>query len=306
MTLQQELCAAKTLLEGQLLDVDSLPLLIEQYTTFLRKDMPGRSYCVFSEAMQRWLTNLSNKFSTSTVNKIHQLELVTLMQGSLAEIEKADHGTKLPNRIIASVHAWFEYLAKEIVSETYSADIASDLFKKDLSISALNLWPSSSICHYERTTLPRRFIVANGIKQLLAGTHMLLWTLKNNRHGLYEIHNEDRRTNPHFLEQGWREFYEEMAERLEAEPRIAGRCAASWFWDTRVAEISPKFAYLRALPESGGASFYFLYEDNTSNHVALQNKKRKRLYNEGKYNPSSYLMIWPRSALLQWANSTQG
>jgi len=305
MTLQQELCTAKKLLEGRLSDVDSLPLLIEQYTTFMRKDMPGRSYCVFSEAMQRWLANLSDKFSTSTVNKIHQLELVTLMQGSLAEIEKADQETKLPSRIITSVHAWFEYLTKEILSETYVADIANDLFKKDLSISALNLWPSSSICHYERMTLPRRFIVADGMKQLLAGTRMLLWTLKNNR-CLYETHNEDRRTNPHFLEQGWRELYQEMAERLEGEPHIAGVFAASWFWDPRIAEISPKFAYLRALPESGGASFYFLREDNTSNHVALQNKKRKRLYDEGKYIPSSYVMIWPRSALLQWANSTQG
>ena len=305
MTLQQELCAAKTLLEGQLLDVDSLPLLIEQYTTFMRKDMPGRSYCVFSEAMQRWLTNLSDKFSTRTVNKIHQLELVTLMQGSLAEIEKAGHGTKMPGRVISSVRTWFEYLAKQIVSETYSADIASDLFRKDLSISALNLWPSSSICHYEQTTLPRRFIVADGMKQVLAGTYMLLWTLKNNRR-LYETHNEDRRTNPHFLEQGWRQFYEEMAERLEVEPHISGIFAGSWFWDPRVAEISPKFAYLRSLPESGGASFFFLYKDNTSNHVALQDKKRKRFYDEGKYIPSSYLMIWPRSALLQWANSSQG
>ena len=306
MTLQQELCAAKTLLEDQLLEVDSLPLLIEQYTTFLRKDMPGRSYCAFSEAMQHWFTNLSNKFSTSTVNKIHQLELVTLMQGSLAKIEKTDHGTKLPDRIIGSVHAWFGYLANEIVSETYSADIASDMFQKDLSISALNLWPSSSICHYEQTTLPRRFLVANGVKQLLAGTHMLFWTLDNNRHALYEFHMDDRRTNPHFLEQGWRDFYEEMAERLEAEPHISGIFSQAWFWDPRVAEISSKFAYLRSLQESGGASFYFLYEDNDSNHVALQNKKRKRLYDEGKYKPVSYLMIWPREALLKWANSTQG
>lgn len=305
MTLQQELSTAKTQLEAQLLDVDSLPLLIEQYTTFLRKDMPGRSYCVFTKPMQRWLTNLSNKYSASTVNKIHQLELVTLMQGSLLDLEKAGHGIKLPNRVIASVHTWFEYLAKEIVHETYSADIASDLFRKDLSISALNLWPSSSIGHYEQATLPRRFLVANGIKQFLAGAHMLLWTLNNKRHSLYDFHMEDRRKNPHFLEQGWREFYKELAERLEAEPHISGIYSQAWFWDPCVAEISSKFAYLRAIPESGGASFYFLYKDNDSNHVAMQNKKRKRLYDEGKYSPVSYLMIWPRNKLLQWANTTQ-
>ena len=201
------------------------------------------------------------------------------------------------------MHTWFEYLAREIASETYSADIEGDLFRKDLSISALNLWPSGSICHYERATLPRRFIVANGIKQFLTGTHMLLWTLNNNRHDMYDFHMEDRRKNPHFLEQGWREFYQEMAERLKVEPQVSGIYSQAWFWDPRVAEISPKFAYLRTMPESGGASFFFLYEDNDSNHVAMQNKKRKRYYDEGKYKPVSYLMIWPRSALLQWAST---
>lgn len=306
MTLHKELSTAKTLLAGRLEDVDALSLLIKQYTTFLRQEMPGRSYCKYSEEMQQWFANLSKKYSTSTVNKIHQYALITQMQDSLVELERTDHGARLPDSVIASVHTWFEHLAKEISHETYSADIESDLFRKDLAISALNLWPSGSIGHYEQVTLPLRFIFANGIKQFLTGSKMVLWTLKNNRHNLYDLHMEDRRTNPYFLEQGWREFYQELAERLESESHISGIFSQAWFWDPRVSEISPNFAYLRALPESGGASFYFLYEDNDSNHVAMQNKKRKRLYVEGKYKPVSYLMIWPRRALLEWANTLQG
>lgn len=303
MTLHQELRTAKSLLESQLIVVESLPELIEQYTTFLRNDMPGRPYCKYSEAMQRWLEDLSNSFSVDTVNKIHQLELVTLMQDSLAAIEKTDQGTALPDRTIASVFDWFEYLTKEIVNETYTADITSDFFRKDLSISALNLWPTSSIGHYERATLPRRFIVANGIKQFLAGTQMIWWTLNNKRHDLYDFHMEDRRKNPYFLEQGWREFYQELADRLVVEPQITGIFSQAWFWDPQVAKISPKFAYLREMPESGGASFFYLFEDDNDNHVALQNKKRKLLFDEGKYKPVSYLMIWPRNALLKWAKT---
>ena len=82
MTLQQELSAAKTKLEGQLQDVDSLPLLIEQYSAFLRKDMPGRSYPLFPETMQRWLAKINDRFSADTVDKIHQLALVVLMQAA--------------------------------------------------------------------------------------------------------------------------------------------------------------------------------------------------------------------------------
>ena len=88
MTLQAQLGAAKTLLQGQLADVNSLSLLIDQYTTFLREDMPGRSYNQFSDAMKCWLADLSSRFSTNTVNKIHQFELVTLMQSSLEKMEK--------------------------------------------------------------------------------------------------------------------------------------------------------------------------------------------------------------------------
>ncbi|MGF1769360.1 hypothetical protein L4D06_18505 [Enterovibrio makurazakiensis] len=309
MTLQTKLNDLHEMIESRLnKQVDTLSTVREQYLSFVQDEMPGRAYSHFPDEMNRWLEQLSNTHSKDVEADIHQLALVALMQRSLRSLDSSDqaglasHDVTMPTMVIDSIKEWFEYLADDIATGSYEPDVHSDLFRKDIAISALNMWPSRSICHYEPRPLPRRFLTANGIGQFVSAADMLLRKL-NNRQNMYELHMEDRRTNPDFLEPGWRAFYLEIAQRLESEPHVSGIFAQSWFWDPSVIQASSKMAYLRTLPESGGASFYLLESCDDAGHVALQNKKRRRLFDEGKYTPKSYLMIWPRDDIVRWAKA---
>ncbi|PMN89563.1 hypothetical protein BCT23_22730 [Enterovibrio norvegicus] len=311
MNLQTRLDELRELIESRLDGkVVNLPDLRQQYIAFVQGKMQGRAYSLFPDDMERLIEELAGTHSAKVLADIHQLVLIDLMLISLRSLDSAPiddeyrHLEVLPTRVIDAVMEWYGYLVDSMTAGDYEPDTTSDLFRKDLAISALNMWPSSSICHYEMRALPRRFLTANGIAQFFSAADMLLRKIKDRQH-MYELHMEDRRKNPHFLEAGWREFYLEIAQRLETEPHVSGIFAQSWFWDPEVIKASPKMMYLRTLPESGGARFYLLEECDDPLHVALQNKKRQRLYAQRMYIPKSYLMIWPREMMLRWAKDLQ-
>ena len=300
MTLQQKLLSIQTVLESQLDHVDEAGSLINQYLSFVQSDMPTRPYDSFPDEMMIWLDELGRSYGESTLNVIHKLALVNLMLSSLQQLQTTK-AKLLPDVCVEAVEIWFDSICDQVSDDDMLLDRNSDFFKKDLAISALNLWPSHSICHYEPRVLPRGFLLSGGGRQFFNGVCLLYGTLKNRYQSMYELHMEDRRTNPHFLEAGWESFYIEVAKRLEYEPHIAGIFAQSWFWDPVVGQQSSKMAYLRQLPESGGASFFRLHSSRGADHIALQNKKRRKLFEQGKYTPTSYLMVWSRSALIKWA-----
>ena len=86
---------------------------------------------------------------------------------------------------------------------------------------------------------------------------------------------------------------------MEWQPALKALVGNAWFYDPVVAEISPQMAYVRAFPEACGARFFRGPLDNSRS--ALTSPKRRRLFEEGRYRPRRYFMIWPRRELLAWA-----
>ena len=76
---------------------------------------------------------------------------------------------------------------------------------------------------------------------------------------------------------------------------------AGWVFDPQLECISPRLMYLRNMPLHNGAKIYHVGEDRTGNAIA-KSKTRLNLYNEGKYVPQAYILIWPRKELIAWAN----
>jgi hypothetical protein len=78
----------------------------------------------------------------------------------------------------------------------------------------------------------------------------------------------------------------------------------SWFYDPHLLQISPHFAYLQQRPLEGGA---FLMRHRTGRfdieHATMTSRTRRRLYQEGKYTPMCYSLLWPRKDLIFWAKS---
>lgn len=118
----------------------------------------------------------------------------------------------------------------------------------------------------------------------------------------YNIHM-DLRAMKDFTPDGWTASCVRLAEMLKANPDVRGVNGVSWFYDPHVAEITPHLGYLQQTPSRHGA---FLVHIGTASHdienATVRSPIRKKHYDEGKYVPTSYLLAWPRRALIAWAN----
>lgn len=117
---------------------------------------------------------------------------------------------------------------------------------------------------------------------------------------LYELHY-----NPHrfrsFNPEGWKEVFFLTAQLMVRHPEVKGVFGETWFFDPTLKKISPEIYYIQELIQKIGGKFFFAGSSNNDLENAFAfSKTRKTAYEEGKYLPSSYLMIIPRSVLLSF------
>jgi hypothetical protein len=116
----------------------------------------------------------------------------------------------------------------------------------------------------------------------------------------------DTRDLREFNPAGWTASFRRFGEVLALNPSVRGITGVSWFYDPAVCEISPNLAYIQQAQVANGAFRVRLgVNDADIQNATTRSPTRKRLYEEGVYRPTSYLLAWPRSPLLRWAKSLQ-
>lgn len=116
-----------------------------------------------------------------------------------------------------------------------------------------------------------------------------------------EVHTESRHLAD-FNEAGWDRAWETAAAILRRRPELRGMLGSSWFYDPPLEEISPRLAYLRVNPTRNGA--FMIHQGPGEIHTqraAASPGSRRALIEAGKYTPRSWIVAWPRAALLRWA-----
>lgn len=116
-----------------------------------------------------------------------------------------------------------------------------------------------------------------------------------------QTHTESRHTDD-FNEAGWDRLWVSAAAICRARPDLAGIIGSSWFFDPPLETISPRLGYLRATPMANGA---FMVEQGPgqthSDRAAATSPTRRALIQSGEYIPRSWLLAWPRTPLISWA-----
>ncbi|MBJ6727562.1 hypothetical protein [Geomesophilobacter sediminis] len=177
-----------------------------------------------------------------------------------------------------------------------------DLFLKDLGICRLEMVPGGAALIEKYAAIPRSLAFRHGLRQMLQVTKMALQ--HRGRIAPYlalHLHTPMLRS---FNESGWERCYRLAAELLSLHPEYRGLIGSSWFYDPAVEKITPTLSYLRRFPLQGGA--FFLRVGSSPADIDLATRRdlsgnRVKLYQEGKYLPTSYLLVWPRAQLLSWA-----
>lgn len=169
----------------------------------------------------------------------------------------------------------------------------ADLFLKDYRFATGMTVP----CGAQVVDLAER----PGFKSILAAG------LRRPRHALsmatgdwFRPHTESRYLDE-FNEAGWNRCYAEIVDLLALRPQVVGMVATSWFYDPALTEISPRLAYLREVPSSNGAIGVAHGTTAFDIHSATATSPTRRgLYEEGKYRPTCWSILWLRQDMIAW------
>ena len=203
----------------------------------------------------------------------------------------------LPSSVQALLPAAVGRLAGSLIKKTESVyDESSDLYRKDLRFVVGQTVPCGAQDVDLYSSAPWSTLIKNPslpkLGRYLSAGGTGAW---------FRIHTDPRNTED-FNEGGWRRCYQRIAELLEAYPAVRGMVGTSWFYDPQLLDISPRLAYLQTDPLSGGA--FMLRNGPGAIHTeraTLTSPSRRKLFEEGKYIPICWTVLWPRKELIAWA-----
>ena len=262
----------------------------------------GLGYRIVDPALLAVAADVERRLAPATARCYLRLLLARLTAGLEARLP----GERLPASVVALLRLEAERILAELRSQPedfYRFD--NDLFLKDLGLCLLELLPCGAELVQVGAGIPRRILVAGGSRQLARASYFFLRRTRGFG-PFYALHMDPRRLTD-FSPEGWDRTYLRIADLLALNPDVKGVFGTAWFYDPRLEEVSPHLAYIRRTREERGAWNFRLGPTEEAQSGALERSaSRRRLHAEGRYQPESYYLVWPRAALLDWAARTRG
>jgi hypothetical protein len=274
---------------------------ISKYIECIERYPKLRNYGYISPEVDKLCKDIVYKSGGQILELYHQLILLNLILIARNKIEKKDYPQDIKNLYNSN----FERIMKEIESrgQIGSYNYAHDKFRKNLAVCSLRMIPAGAQ-KINLSGISRRFIFKKVFAQLIRGITFILFELGGSG-PLFEMHTDsnDAELMADFNEDGWIKYYKRVSELLKIHPDVKGVFGSSWFFDPKLEKISPRLAYLRRIPTSNGGKLFYMGSDSQCiKDATLKSPTRRKLYQENKYMPTSYLLIWPRKKLISWAD----
>lgn len=205
----------------------------------------------------------------------------------------------LPRQVLELYPVWIDALIDFLNNDARVYD--RDYWAKDVRFS-LALSVPGSLTHVIDTSSPL------GPRQVLQHAldgrghdSMVKWIGTRGWRPWLEAHTESRSLSE-FTPEGWDKTWAAGAAFLKTHPQYAGMLGSSWFYDPPLETISPRLAYLRKTPIANGA---FLVHQGPgeihSERAGASSPTRREMIEKGEYLPRSWIVAWPRKALIKWA-----
>jgi hypothetical protein len=211
---------------------------------------------------------------------------------------------RLPARVGAHQFRQFERIAAHDESMLQYCALDADVFLKELGLATLRLYAGASSVIDPHSGVGRSLLWKAGLARLPG--RLLLFARAGGFRPYFEVHVHKLYLDE-FNEEGRNECYRCCADLYRLHPEVLGMIGGSWFYDPAVASISPHLAYLRTVPESGGARVLFVSHDEQAwKNATATSEKRRALHAAGQYRPASWTLVWPRRDQLAWSRLPNG
>lgn len=210
----------------------------------------------------------------------------------------------LPPRVQAHQLRQYQRIIESCTPHADWLTLDSDLFHKDFGLATLRLYAGAAQLIDPRCGIARSILMADGLGGLAQATAAL------HRLGgfspYFQIHTHTAYLDE-FNEEGWNECYRVCADLYRLHPQCLGMYGASWFYDPVLEQISPRLAYLSQVPLQAGAERLLVARRGEFVDDAIATSPtRRKLFEEGRYKPCSYMVAWGRQAQTQWAHAHPG
>ena len=254
-----------------------------------------RGYTAVPHSISSIWEQIRHQLGEDAVGRFNRMLLCELISTAEDRVLKR----QLPESIIQEyVEAFGRVLNKiDEISSAYS-DPYDDTALKDLGICSQTMIPAGYCVMDIAGGMVRELFFAGGLRQFLKFFWIYVVRYRHSGPFLFSHFHDEHREK--FSPEGRIATFKIIAQLMTARTEFKALVGTAWYLDPEVASISPHLAYVRALPEENGA--YFFRGQPEIHRGAFTSKTRRRLYEEGKYVPRPYTMVWPRERLISWAS----
>jgi len=258
--------------------------------------MKGRAYfAVPADLLAEWVATAGPE-----VRLWNALLLATLA----ARLPERARVRPIPPSVLQGFVVQLGRILRELVAAPAGhLDLGDDIFLKDLGLCRLHMFACAAQIVEQGAGVQRQLVLTGGVPQVLRMLGLAL-ELGGRFRPFFEIHTHTPMLGD-FNPAGWERCYHMVADLLETHPDCQGLVGGSWFYDPAVEAISPRLAYLRQTPISGGAVMLRGKPTQADiDNATATSESRRKLFEAGNYRPTKYLMVWPRAKLIAWSKRT--
>ena len=269
---------------------------IADYIEYLDATPKGTPYHHITPEVEKFWLDILDGYGQEGLESYNRVTMLALM----GAFEERAAGRNFPESVIHRYRSSFRRIELTIAeSEFGTYRHTSDIFFKDFAICRLKAFPAGG-AHIvdEYSGFSRTTLLSGGFGRFFKFLFFLLFVTRGNA-PFYVTHTHLSEIEE-FGPEGRDECYARIANMLEHHPEMKGMYSASWFNDPALEEVSPRLAYLRKRPQEIGAWVFRIGEDIEGGALS-KSATRRKLYEEGKYIPTAYLVVWPRKDLIAWA-----
>lgn len=252
------------------------------------------SYHALGEKVGAAWSQIETRYGAAGFEAYQHVTLLTLMLDFEARARRRDYTPDILSRFD---HSFARILAAIQNPACEHFRRPNDILLKDLALCRQKMFPAGAQVVEPASSFHRALLYRGGLAQLFGVVKLLVTSGGNSNWYQIHTHLEEREE---FTPDGWDRCYVRLAHMMERHPHIRGIYGGSWFYDPALADISPRLTYLRGRPQDNGALLFYSNEDPHGGALSTS-ETRRELFEQGRYMPKAYAMIWPRAALLSWA-----
>jgi len=295
--------------------INNLELEINNYNNDLLKNFPVRKYINLidrypeyarlqycSNEVERYCKKIVEHSNSQILELYHKLLLATL----ISTFEDSVTNKKLPHEVRQYYFKCFDKIIGQIEDGTGYLGYylyPNYYFCMDLSICSLRMFPIGGR-KYHLSRFPLRKFLNNGGRKFISVMFFLIFETRGKQPFLrvhYDTHDPSFRDE--FTLEGLIHSNRVLADVMKMNPQIKGKISTSWIGDPHIERISPRLAYIRYFNIANGAKYFHLGpSEKAAKDATKKSSTRRRLYDEGKYEPSDYLEVWSRKSMIKWAD----